>query len=512
MINELFRYLHPMDLAACSQVNRRWHSIYAGFRLHRLVAIDYESDFNDSNSRWKDTYQTIPEEQKCGADLFRRLAENPLLSNLKHLTLAGSKFEFDFNQLNRFAQLIRLEINIFISKKTVHLNLPKLRVLSFCGSLHSTISIDCPNLSEFTCNSYSPGELNVKHPETIKKLNSRHLYWKLDPFKSVQCLVTQRFEVINKTTFVRLPALKELHFNRDLHCIFIDLTLSGVTFNRMKQTLYEFLDQTKKLKGGDFQFTFAGFRLTKRMLNQIDFGVQVVQRFEGPREEIYNEYVYLKNYHLIEPDARLQFVYAVDYNRLFSISEELPCCFFEKFLDVDLVYAGISDAKDSDHLLWFLSSLRSPRRLHLRHAGLNQQFYDRLPVTVPSLGELFIKGFNELELNFEFIAKFPNLAGLSINQPLSLQSLSSLVGCSGKLAWSGFSIRLNELWCDVRKIRKDRQANSRREDRGKVVKTWKVTNFIPSKTLFQTDNPDEILNFVQRRNMPKRRSPRLALR
>ena len=55
---ELLEYLHPKDLATGSMVNRRWHSIYAGFKVHRLVAIGYGYyEF----SKWYDSNQAIRE-------------------------------------------------------------------------------------------------------------------------------------------------------------------------------------------------------------------------------------------------------------------------------------------------------------------------------------------------------------------------------------------------------------------------------------------------------------------
>ena len=67
----------------------------------------------------------------------------------------------------------------------------------------------------------------------------------------------------------------------------------------MKQMLREFLNDVEKLKGNDFQFR----RVSVDQDDRVTFGV-------------FNEYVHLKNYQLIEPDATL--VRTVDYNRLMS--------------------------------------------------------------------------------------------------------------------------------------------------------------------------------------------------
>ena len=80
------------------------------------------------------------------------------------------------------------------------------------------------------------------------------------------------------------------------------------TIHRMKRTASEFVDETKKLRGSGFQFTFLGFQLANMNVDQIDFGVEVDEEFE---------YIYLKNYQLIEPGA-LHFVERIDYTRRVS--------------------------------------------------------------------------------------------------------------------------------------------------------------------------------------------------
>ena len=84
-------------------VNRRWHSICATFKLHRLVAVD--RCFGDNLIRWYDSNLTIREEERCGPEMFGRLTEKPLLSNLKHLALSDDPSEFELNKLNRFRHL-----------------------------------------------------------------------------------------------------------------------------------------------------------------------------------------------------------------------------------------------------------------------------------------------------------------------------------------------------------------------------------------------------------------------
>ena len=84
MICELFKHLCPKDLVTCSMVNKRWHN-YAGFKVHRLVVANYRVD-----DKWYHSDRKIEDQELCSSERFSRLANKPLLSNLKHLALCGN--------------------------------------------------------------------------------------------------------------------------------------------------------------------------------------------------------------------------------------------------------------------------------------------------------------------------------------------------------------------------------------------------------------------------------------
>ena len=62
--------------------------------------------------------------------LFSFLMDNPLLSNLKYLALCAHNTRFDLNKLNRFRDLLHLEIDIKFSHPK-KFSFPKLKVLAF---------------------------------------------------------------------------------------------------------------------------------------------------------------------------------------------------------------------------------------------------------------------------------------------------------------------------------------------------------------------------------------------
>ena len=161
--------------------------------------------------------------------------------------------------------------------------------------------------------------LEVKHPETIRKLETNMFGPKLARFKNIESLLTQKLEVISEATLLSLPRLKELHYSAPISELWRWNSSRAGRLARVKGALRNFLDDVKLLKGSDFKFTFAGFQLTKVMLDQIDFGVKVIVSFpRGIRSEcevVSNEYVYTRNYHLIEPGA-VHFVRSVACSRL----------------------------------------------------------------------------------------------------------------------------------------------------------------------------------------------------
>ena len=498
MICELFEHLHLKDLAACSLVNKRWHSIYSNFKVHSLVAIRSEDPFN-----WHGSNETVEEKCICPPAMFCRLIEKPLLSNLKHLALGGS--QFDLNKLNRFQQLVHLEINgIRGVHLNLHLNLPKLKVLAFHGSNENCpLSIDCPLLSTLVYGELEDVNLlKVMHPETIQKLQTDVVGEKLAPFESVECLVTTNSEAISLATLRSLPKLRELHYNQDIESLFEDEFRNETgKVDRVKRTLSEFLSETK-LRGSDFRFTFAGLQLNNVNVDQIDFEVQV-DRFGEDR--VYNEYVYMKNYHLIERGA-LHFVYHVDYTRLLShVTGEFPRCFSQKFTDIHVVYAT-AEVQDPDHFLWFLKSLRSLRSLWLDETELGQAFYDQLPAAAPSLYKLFFRGYHYdmLQLNFDFIGRLSHLSRLEIDPKIPLESAISLTKLLGRLEVR-FHVQSSKEECfEIEKSRGSTEwkismdAAKRYATRRRKRKPSRFNTINCRAVVFETENLDEIVEFTER--------------
>lgn len=482
MINELFKYLPLKDLAVCSMVNKCWNSIYSNFKVCKLFVDD---DRYLEPLKWFDLNRTVREaEQLNDLEKFGRLVEKPLLSNLKYLALCDL-LKFDLNKLNRFQQLVHLEVNSLYNLKTLHLNLPKLKVLAFHNfNWDCSLLIDCPLLSTLCYIGEDANLLEVKHPETIHKLETGMIGAKLIPFKNVECLITWKLEAIDKATLLSLPKLRELQFNNYIKCVFVEGPAYG-TVDRVKRMLNEFMNEAKKLRDSDFRFSFSGFQLTN--MDQIDFGMQVDE--ETGIGFVTDEHLYMKNYHLVEPGA-LQFIRSVDYTLLLSgVTGEFPRCFPQKFTGIHWVEAT-GQVQDSDHFLWFLKSLRLLRSLVLERTGLGQEFYDQLPASIHLLARLQLRdGHCENELNFDFIDQL-SLSDLVILPSLSFESLPTLVRWLGRLERGYFSVRLKDDVFDILKHE---------------LKEWRIESY--NEELFKSKNPDEIAGFFKALQDKQARSP-----
>ena len=482
MISKLFEYLPPKDLALCSMVNRRWHSIHATFKLHRLAALDYQPFYE--LILWHNSNQPIQETERYSPAMFLRLVEKPLLSNLKHLALSGL-FKFDLNELNRFQQLVHLEISLPYLAGKVHLNLPRLRVLAiYYTNEDCVLSIDCPELHTLLYYNHLPIEnlLEVKHPETVSALKTNLVDQQLAPFKNVECLVATDFRAISKVTLHSLPRLKELRYDRDIeHLVEIEFEFEIGTIEEVKRRLSEFLNEAKKLRGRDFRFTFAGFNMANVNVDQIDFSLQE----SSGRERVSNEYFYMKNYHLIEPGA-LHFIRHVNYTGLLRhVAGEFPRCFSQKFTGIKYVHVD-DRIEDPDHLLWFLKSLRFLRSLKL-DVELSQEFYDQLPVAAHSLVCLEFGGCyeTELQVNFDFIGQFTWLSELMIYQPLSFESFASLDRWLGRLKEASIYVRSGG------------GLLIQKESRSTVWRVQEIKRDSPTDPLLETENPDELVSFLE---------------
>lgn len=485
-------------------VSKRWEAIFANFKVNRLVV---SQQFKWSRFKWHGTNRKIAEHEHIDPECFLHLAEKPLLSDLKYFALCGTSIKDDlgsvFSKLNGLRQLEHLEIHLDASfpEGTMYLTLPKLKILVFhylmagSSNFDRRPSFDCPVLSELVAQLWS---LNVVHPETIKKLETCSVgRWnfggtELSRFRNVECLVTSNFDGISHSTLLGLPSLRELHYRDNISSLFRSARVG--TLDETKRKLREFLRDLQQMRRTDFRLIFAGLQLTAQNLEQIDFGMQVVTRDRREYEEVSDEYIYMKNHQLIDPNGNLDFIRALDYTRLISVTEEIPDSAFQKFTGVETLVTT-AEVQDATQFLRFLKCLSSLVSLKLIQPQLGQEFYNQLPTSVPSLEELH---FGEppgdvrrrdrdegpeivLMLTFDFIEKLPRLTGLFIHQTVTFESLFSLVGPFCELANGFFHCRLRETKFRISKY----------PDSG-----CKVYDTDRDRMLYTAESAEEVVNYL----------------
>lgn len=495
MIYELFKYLQLKDLFACSLVNKYLREVYASFRLFRLAASD-DSRFG----WWHYPSRRVKEIEKCQLKLFGRLAEQPLLCNLKHLALSSQKkLAFDLNQ---FHKLVHLEIGGRLGEMKLSLTLPELRILAI-HQADFPLSIDCPELSVLIYEGRADGSLlEVKHPETIRRLETYLFDPKLSRFKNVEYLALRslselsqlpEFEETGKAILPSLPRLRELHFKTTLSKLWFGPINLGNLLDRFKEALKEFLEEAERLKGSDFKFTLGGFLMTQTTLEEFDFG-QLVQN--GKQVALPDEYIIIKNWPFV--DGIFDFITHLDYDPfIFQIPKESLSEFVQKFPRMCSVKANM--VRDESHLLEFLRLSNSLIILNLESPDLDQEFYDQLPTAAPLLIKLNLgpedgrdqsAELEELELNFDFVGKLPRLLEYSIRQLVPFWSLDSLIRGSSRLT------RLEKATIYFRSI--NPMSPRKIFHISKSSKVWKISERGPwARTLAETQNTDEILNYLQ---------------
>ena len=490
MLCEVFGHLfNPFDLAACLMVNKLWHSICAGLKMNSLAVRHNSLDA----IRYQYPDLKLKEKDLCNLKLLTDLADKPLISDLKHLALIINQHpEFDVNKLNAFSKLLRLDIYIMTFRygKAAKFNFPSLKILTYKFTENLPIWIDCPSLIELTLIYRQPQNtpfvydrmrLVVKHPETIKKLETNTRWFTdLAPFTNVECLTAWRFEVISKYLLEWLPKLKEFRCNENIRNI---LRRNHMDLQQIKQTLREFVNDVNALKEHEFVFVFAGFPLTKISVDKIKFSVQ-------PRngiENVQNEYLYMKNYQLLDTNCTLRFINRLDYNCLMTHSSgQIPSGFSEKFTGLKWVNV-LGGVQNAGHLFWFLRSLKSPICLFLSKTELSKKFAYRPLLSAYSHALLDSRVYegNPLQLNCTQISELSsNLVGLSIRHPgLPFETLAPLVRLFGKSSMQFLDF----------KFRGKRFYIERSQSKRLSMYRYRISL---KKLLLETENVEKIVDFV----------------
>lgn len=393
-MRQIFEYLGARDLAAC-RATCRLFKLYADQTEVRSLVVNDMARVNDRN--WYSTKIPIDFNGAISLKKFTVLKSSTfqLDQHLKFLHIDTNWLlarQLDFVLLNRFSQLVHLELYLEITEGDRTLALPQLRVLKLRFTISCTLKT--PKLQVLSCHNIR--ELRFEYPESIKWIESKYPGATfMGRFLNLEMLKypNQIFD-LDPDLLSSCKNLKEL----DLH----NLRLNGPFNLSLRSALLNILRQRKILRREEMKCYLDDVQLIDG--SQLDD--------YGTMKETF--YFHLKHYRLIRPGYRHPYVVEINYNSLMNWTPDLSDDFFEKFPSVEVLEA--TGEVDRERFEWFLKNLRSLHTLRLSNTSLGQEFMDKLPNLVS--GELTdLKINEELPTNFNFILCFQMLSKFEAVQP-----------------------------------------------------------------------------------------------
>ena len=417
MICELFKHLSLHDLISCKLVCKRFNSIVSSHS--RMVRMVVDRVFENLQGWYHSNRRTDEYLETCHQNLFLRHYNRPILSALKYLRLDTEIPEFDIDRLNLFSGLLQLDLNYSLSGRLT-LKLESLEILKIWQIQNAQLSIKCPKLRVLFCWEEDweedQNQLSIKHPETIKELDSLNYARVIEPMKNLEVLKCHKLNAIGERTLQMLPKLKRLSYEDHLALLIFE---SG-SFEALKMVLEEFIRRRRAMKRSDLELYLDGVRVDDK-LDEIDFDPVRLANVGST-----SEHFHLKNYGRLQGGA-LDFVQQLNYGLLMDAvgSGRLPDDFFDKFTNLDLLL--VHRPVDESQFLWFLRNLKSKLcRMELKNTGLSQAFYSALP-SICSPFSIQIEEEHEMSLDCSFLNEMRCLINVKTNQELPTELVKSFI-------------------------------------------------------------------------------------
>ena len=449
---EIFRKLSLKDILNCKLVSKSWYQFVSyNLKVSRLIV----------SSRQSGRLDAVPEVDEVEPALFYAQFDSRILMNLRYLkiSLDDKRCAFELAKLNRFQQLIELEIDCSLTG-TQSLTLPLLKRFSLLQyNFFCTLSIEAPRLASFRYHGKCD-RLYLRYPETVVELYT-DLYGKqLEPFRNVEHLEGSSVGVLYTDTLTILANLKRLHFSNRFESIYESSEFGLERYGQVKHLLDQLLQQRRALGKHQLRIFFVGIELVDG--KEIDeYG------FESKNEE----HFYLKNQQLLADN--LAFVFKVNYTRLLEAGQ-VPSDYFARFSGLRSVETD-GRIVDQEHFFNFLKQLnRQLEVLNLKNAGLEQAtFYDRLPKICGSLTNFLIKETEKRQLNYGFLSQLAELHLLHVHQTLGLPATRSLLNSFKTLKHlSSLELRLHRTVFNIWKKYSD---NEKYDVTCNDQKTWNLS-------------------------------------
>ena len=431
MLCVVFEHLGPGDLFEKKSVCKLWNELISKVKIERL-SLDADMVVKEL---WHHTNRPCRESELCHPNLFVVHHKKPVFLNLKYLKLCYRVWnkklrDFNLNELNTFSQLLQLELDYY-RDESLYLSLPNLQVLSLnWPTTYCRTEVNCPKLRVFQNRENAESSmLRVHHPDIIRVLGTATAA-RLAQFENLECLKYRHYDVrfFAKSILMDLKKLKEIYYDFSLEC-FNDRQADGEEeqddYHEAIQALQELMRQKSFLRS-NLQVYFCGLRLVKEDLSDIDFMVKI----RNGKTFLSNEPVYIRHYDRLQ--AKMEFVREVNYSVLLKTVNVLPVDYFSRFCHLCRVTATCP--LDEQHFLKFLKKIFRLDWLQIYDTNLSQGFFDSLAefnllnrfCLSKSHREAAVED-REVQLNFDFISHFDQLAVIQIDYSLSPTSLRTFI-------------------------------------------------------------------------------------
>lgn len=341
---------------------------------------------------------------------------------VKSLFLTQLPANLDNDKFKQFVNLKHLELDLDLNRASFKLTSQSL--LSFaCHKPNKVcpLTIDCPHLAILKYNEVSVENRNlldnkkrslliIQNSKSIEQLHT-NLPTKTVlriGFRSLKKFRTDNFDVFSSPSILAsFKHLQELKFTGSLSVAISRLQVilenlpktnsekqassASNAVNQLKEIARQFLAKVKRAhRGESLCVIFAGFRLKELKLDRINF---------TDSHLISAEEFYTNNFDLLQKGDLCHLTefnyYDIQLNRK-SLAEFLP--------KLDRVWSvTVRSFVKPDDFKFFLSNLKSTKRLFVQNAALDQTFFNQLPQAVPALYKLEIEWFSKFDLDFSFV-------------------------------------------------------------------------------------------------------------
>lgn len=332
------------------------------------------------------TRNTFPSPRSTQLKLDQRL-------KFLHIHLNYPK-NFNLNILNRFQQLVHLEVKVVVEPLKTTLDLPNLKVLAVSSPIW--FSLDAPQLEVLKIPDM--GRMKLRCPRSVKQLRCFAGLDRLEKLTSLEVLSV----VLPATCYPKdsLHKIRSLDLDSNLKLRELNLYLS-LTFyaenehKDFKSSLSHLISERERLKREDLSI----------FLNDVLFlDVKQLGSYESVKSE--NTFLF-KNYKMLRrPCPEIKYL---DFVEVLKTNVQLSSEFFDRFPKIKKVHYEVDNDLHSEDQLdafeWFLKNAREVRTLVLRNTGLahhnlphlNDQL-EHLKVNDPSVSDFnFILQLEQLK-------------------------------------------------------------------------------------------------------------------